>query len=71
MAALNGKDDSYPEVYEKANYDTTQQSINPTTTDGRDIHGIEYKEGTRLHRGLKARQITMIVGTPKNLGYFD
>jgi amino acid transporter len=52
---------STPEVYEKGEYNSHQHTIDPTipqTT--QHVHGIEYEEGTRLHRGLKARQITMI-----------
>jgi yeast amino acid transporter len=54
-------DASTPEVYEKGEYNAHKTAVDPTvphTT--QHVHGIEYEEGTRLHRGLKARQITMI-----------
>ena len=57
MANYNPKDESYPQVHEKT---AAQQTISPAVTDEQDIHGIEYKDGTRLHQGLKSRQITMI-----------
>ena len=53
------KDGSSPDIDEKAGYDTQQHVVDPTLP-GQRVHGIEYEEGTRLHRGLKARQITMI-----------
>jgi yeast amino acid transporter len=44
---------------EKGNYETqTYRSHDGAPT--QHIHGIELEEGTRLHRGLKARHITMI-----------
>jgi len=43
---------------EKSDYAAQQLPISPVTSDS--IHGVEYKDGTRLHRGLKARHITMI-----------
>ena len=53
------KDGSSPEFDEKGGYDTQQHPVDQTLP-GQRVHGIEYEEGTRLHRGLKARQITMI-----------
>jgi yeast amino acid transporter len=60
MVGFHRKKDSQPEVVEKTNYDTYQQPASPQIPDDQEIHGIEYKDGTRLHRGLKARHITMI-----------
>ena len=59
MAHNYRKDDSSPDIYEKGEYDTHQQPVDPTMPQER-IHGIEYQEGTRLHRGLKSRQVSMI-----------
>ncbi|KAL2423846.1 Dicarboxylic amino acid permease [Exophiala dermatitidis] len=43
---------------EKLEYTSTGPQTVPVTTGH--IHGVEYQDGTRLHRGLKARHITMI-----------
>ena len=59
MADYNQKDHGYPQVHEKDSYEA-QHTISPTLANGEEVRGIEYKEGTKLHRGLKARQITMI-----------
>jgi amino acid permease len=51
---------SSPDVqdYNEKNNTYTQQHVTP---EGVRVHGIEYEEGHALHRGLKARHITMIV----------
>lgn len=59
MANTYRKEDSSPDMEEKGEYDTRHEQVERTQPD-QHVHGIEYQEGTRLHRGLKARQITMI-----------
>ena len=49
---------SSPDVNEYGKNEYPQQHV---TAEGVRVHGIEYEEGHALHRGLKARHITMIV----------
>jgi amino acid permease len=60
MAEYRKDGGSSPEMadYEKGDYTTAQQTVTP---DGVRVRGIEYEEGRALHRGLKARHVTMIV----------
>jgi amino acid permease len=60
MAEYRKDGGSSPDVadYEKNDYSTEQQHV---TAEGVRVHGIEYEEGRALHRGLKARHVTMIV----------
>ena len=61
MAGVHhNKPETYEKTHETNGYDSSQQHDATQFNEGADIHGIEYKDGTRLHRGLKARQITMI-----------
>lgn len=46
------------EYYEKDVHTSTHAPHH--TPEGARVHGIEYEEGRALHRGLKARHITMI-----------
>lgn len=59
MAEYRQNGSSSPDVndYEKDQYRTAQTHVTP---EGVRVHGIEYEEGHALHRGLKARHITMI-----------
>jgi yeast amino acid transporter len=60
MAEYRKEGSSSPDVnesYEKDNYVAQQSHVTP---EGVRVHGIEYEEGRALHRGLKARHITMI-----------
>lgn len=60
MAEYRKNGGSSPDVtdYEKTDYSTAQTHVTP---EGTRVHGIEYEEGRALHRGLKARHVTMIV----------
>lgn len=62
MAEYRKEGSSSPDVagYDKTDYTTAQTHVTP---EGTRIHGIEYEEGRALHRGLKARHVTMIVST--------
>ncbi|RMZ74813.1 hypothetical protein DV737_g5716, partial [Chaetothyriales sp. CBS 132003] len=63
MAGYNQKDESYPEVIKNSAYATSEDGANaPIVTSEQELRPIEYGEyeRTSLHRGLKARQITMI-----------
>ena len=65
MAEYRKGGSSSPDVagYEKTDYTTAQTHVTP---EGTRIHGIEYEQGRALHRGLKARHVTMIVSTMRN-----
>lgn len=58
MAGLNHHSSPSLNDMEKSDY-TAQPAETVPVTSGH-IHGVEYQDGTRLHRGLKARHITMI-----------
>lgn len=45
----------HPDDYQKDHYNEKSTVIAPGQA-----HAVEYEEGHRLHRGLKARHITMI-----------
>ncbi|KIW58017.1 hypothetical protein PV05_02569 [Exophiala xenobiotica] len=58
MAGFHERNPDSPEMMEKPDYNTQQRTLSPT--DRVDVQGTQFQEGTQLHRGLKARHITMI-----------
>lgn len=58
MAEYRKDGGSSPDVVDYEKNGHTQQHVTP---EGVRVHGIEYEEGRALHRGLKARHVTMIV----------
>jgi amino acid permease len=50
-----------PDVNEVSSYEKNPYTQQHVTPEGVRVHGIEYEEGKALHRGLKARHVTMIV----------
>ncbi|KAJ9644384.1 amino acid transporter [Knufia peltigerae] len=58
MAGYHTDSPSPSDGTEKPDYHAQQRTLSPI--DGTDIRAAQFEDGSRLHRGLKARHITMI-----------
>jgi amino acid permease len=58
MAGFHERNSASPDMMEKPDYTTQQGTLSQMASV--DAQGTQSQEGTQLHRGLKARHITMI-----------